>query len=760
MEKQHKRSLSLLSLSMLFLLPIFFVGVFILSLQTGQRIYRMIEKGFDRKLNAISTSVSHFIDGHVMVNDIFTSYNITGLTFDTHRKHFWGIDQKSDRLCMIHPEHGGVEHVIPGQHGLIDLDYHSPSKTLFGVKASGEIWAASSSNFKKMTYIASTDLECRGIAVDPNQERMYLIGEKLAAYNFSQEKLYIIDARSFSHCTGLAYNSTENFLYTFDNKNKRLLKLDPCQGTIQTETEIAYIKKTSLDLEFNKSLDERQFKEALYYDRIRKTGDAELRDRSWKYLNILTKQIYHQIQNRETQITQLNGIACNGLAFGPDSQTLYSAANQLIQIDPEDRAISPVGWAPNFRSHTSSSYLSYVLPMRRIKQKLDITYLYTFIRPENESIDSIAYVLDANVDDNHSMIGDRDSFPSGAGQDIYGTVQVGGLKQTQPIYWEQWGWIKTAYAPIYDSSNEVRGVMGTDINVSVINSKTRNATIRTVVIGFTAFVLSCFLVYIVCLAIIRPIQHLREKMFIVASGQYGEEAHVQGSRELRQMAEAFNQMSRSLHTFFENQSQSLQTLQERIATMRLRHRLTRAIVHRVESDCYSIQIYQDCTGQQSNLSGCIQHENHLLLWLGNQMDSPEGREMLNHQISTFCHHILSLPTLPKERLEISLPYWFKSGVTAFLWIENNSGSFWIHTKETLSCILLDSKEEWNKLIQLNNRDSILSSKEWVFGYEQNMKWLLNQPWFQVDSHQNSRQVKKQLEERPPAPPIVYLEKKP
>ncbi|MES2495910.1 MAG: histidine kinase [Pseudomonadota bacterium] len=165
----------------------------------------------------------------------------------------------------------------------------------------------------------------------------------------------------------------------------------------------------------------------------------------------------------------------------------------------------------------SAAYLHAVLPMRRIRQELDITYLYTQVLGGSQDI---IYVLDATVGDEHSTIGSEDDMPPETLAGIRRATAQGSVHLSPIEFQQQWGLLKTAAAPVRDVQGRIVATAGADVNVSLIRVATQNALFTSVVIGMISL-LGCAIVTLVTVRrISRPLDRLRQEALRIAGGDH------------------------------------------------------------------------------------------------------------------------------------------------------------------------------------------------------------------------------------------------
>jgi len=245
-----------------------------------------------------------------------------------------------------------------------------------------------------------------------------------------------------------------------------------------------------------------------------------------------------------------------GVTYDSRSGVLWAAGESLGTLDPDNGLFRETGY-PAYRNENASVYQGYVVPMRRIKEAVGLTYLYTFVLGGEER--EIIYVLDANQDDDHSRIGDIDADPPEPG-----TVRVrreGGVNLSEIEFWEQWGLIKSADAPIYRDNGDISALAGADINVSVIEEKTRSALVTVLLSGLFCVLIASVAVVRVSNSLLRPIEELKGQALKVAAGDFGQEVRIDRPAELRELADSFNDMSAALKDTIEGLNRSNQELE-------------------------------------------------------------------------------------------------------------------------------------------------------------------------------------------------------
>ena len=231
---------------------------------------------------------------------------------------------------------------------------------------------------------------------------------------------------------------------------------------------------------------------------------------------------------------------------GFDRKLIATSALTGALIDPRDhdRLIAIARTEPkDDGAERSPEYRRAVLPMRRIREALDITYLYTQILGGSEDI---IYVIDATVGDEHSRIGSEDDLPSETLDGIRRVQSRGGIHLSPIEFQAQWGLLKTAAAPVRNSHGRIDATAGADVNVSLIRVATQNALFASVVIGM-ASLLACALVTLVIVRrIARPLDRLRREALRIAGGDHDPIAPFPAPRDIAGLQSALSERSSAM----------------------------------------------------------------------------------------------------------------------------------------------------------------------------------------------------------------------
>lgn len=202
------------------------------------------------------------------------------------------------------------------------------------------------------------------------------------------------------------------------------------------------------------------------------------------------------------------------------------------------------------KSEEDSSYQRYVKPMQRILAETGLTYHYTLV-PQDEG--RIMYILDATEGEDHSPAGTIEENPEDEAARLNKVMETKEASLSDIQEFDIWGQLKIGSAPIVDSLGNAVGLIGSDVNISVINAKLNVAMLLVFGIGVASFLLALWISLRVAKKLIVPINVIKGAALQVAAGGFGVLAEVAQPKELSELANAFNGISASLKENEENE---------------------------------------------------------------------------------------------------------------------------------------------------------------------------------------------------------------
>jgi HAMP domain-containing protein len=104
----------------------------------------------------------------------------------------------------------------------------------------------------------------------------------------------------------------------------------------------------------------------------------------------------------------------------------------------------------------------------------------------------------------------------------------------------------SAYAPIVNDQGRVIALLGADLNVQEIDQKLRNALLVISLVAAGTVLLATATIFFIADRISKPVQQLNQAALEIAAGNYETDIHVEGPKEIVELANTLNTMSECL----------------------------------------------------------------------------------------------------------------------------------------------------------------------------------------------------------------------
>lgn len=188
-------------------------------------------------------------------------------------------------------------------------------------------------------------------------------------------------------------------------------------------------------------------------------------------------------------------------------------------------------------------YRRNVLPMRRIRRELELTYLYSQVLGGTQDV---IYVLDSTEGEEHSPIGAEDELTPETRAGLRKTQADGSIYVSPIEFQEQWGLLKTAAAPVRDRQGRAVATAGADVNISVIEVATQNALLVSALIGVASLLASALVTLLIMRWVARPIEALKSEALRIAAGDRAPPAETAAPKEVRRLRVSLGEMASHL----------------------------------------------------------------------------------------------------------------------------------------------------------------------------------------------------------------------
>lgn len=516
MAMESRRSLR--GLTLMVLVPCLLFSAVISGWITYRDLYRVIlNDGFEMKLDAVSSGVAAFIDGadHAELGRVRT---VTGVAADPSNPILWGIETGLDELVTVDMVSGSAVRAGPlPVEGLHALVYDVPAGQLVAnVSSSGDLvsWTPG-----RLDWVSLGTIEpgAHDLAITADASVLIAAGP-WGLHGYSR------DAEGFSltwsipdRIRAVAISPRSGRLFALAGDGT-LLVADTPGGTLEAAGEF-----TPFD-EY--------------------TDPGEL-------------------------------LQIGSLTASPLTDKLLGAASQLLALDPDELTVDVEEFRRGYRDQSGITYMRYVEPMRRIRSALDITYLYTQNLVPG---DSIQYILDSTpLGDDHSPIGTREALESDTDiQGLEGVVDRGAVYSSGIEDSEDWGLLKSAYAPINLTDGGNSGMVGTDISVSTIQDRTQIALAKVGLVTIVVLFLGGLGSILISLRLTGPLAAVQEGASRVAAGRMGHLIETPRLRDLAALTTSFNEMTQTLTSAVDELGEET----ERVESMRSRRHLIHELATR------------------------------------------------------------------------------------------------------------------------------------------------------------------------------------
>ena len=474
------------------LIPVLLVMTILIGYTSYRGLRKTIISGFDKKLRAVSSVTASFVDGD-QHHRLTSLRQVRGLAFDPVTETLYGSHFAGRELLALNVRSGRCRlTAVEGLGAIENITYDGDLRILWAVES--DQWRLIQIDPLKGQALAIGEIgePCYALAYDAQHKTLYGYGERLLTFDRRNGEKRVVGRVGPNTIRGMTYLGRQEVMLGVDVHTNRLMHIDPASGEIQ-------LSRFIIDGSDGK------------------TARRESRDH-YRF-------------------------AVFGLTYNPIRDECYgSTPVGLITIGPSTGVAGSLSHPLTDNEALQIIYQHYVDPMIKIREGCNLTFLFTGILEPRER--HLSYVIDSTQDESHSFVGFVDPSPSERGiEDVWfkGDVFLSGIR-----HWEEWGLLKSAYAPIVDSRGTVTGIAGADVNISIITQKTSKALFIVFFIGFLFLVFGGVVSVFISRRLILPMQTLAHGLLKGAAGSFGHQVEIKNPRELRFLAERFNDTSKSL----------------------------------------------------------------------------------------------------------------------------------------------------------------------------------------------------------------------
>ncbi len=471
------------------------LGVLIVvnAVEIHSTLSEQVMRGFDRKLLAISTTTASFFDSADHAS-IIETLPIAALAPSATETLFWASDPKKNLLWKIDPANGSAtatSTLLPAGFDLVAAG-PDPANLLVASSQTGELRLLSLADGKSTPFVARLTPPLSALASDPTRAVLYAVGTHLDRLDLRTGQATRAAKLEKSYLS-LAFDHRDQRLWAVDANGTELVNLNPADGAELSRVLLAPKKPDP--------------------------APADWKPKPTRFVAVA-------LEPKSSRLLGAEGSVLGG-------------SRGLLWIDPKTGEVSGDGLRPNFNRELRPMNLSYAWPLRRISNRTNLTFLYTQIYAGEAHVDKIVYGADGTIGAEHSPPLSEDVVPPTEIPGIKEVMERGTPHLTQVKAWNQWGLLKSAWAPIFGPDGHPVAMAGADINITTIRDVTRRALVITFSFGAILLVLAGLVSLAIARQLTRPIAAVKAAALRTAAGDYSQTIKVASPRELTSLAVDF-----------------------------------------------------------------------------------------------------------------------------------------------------------------------------------------------------------------------------
>ncbi len=260
----------------------------------------------------------------------------------------------------------------------------------------------------------------------------------------------------------------------------------------------------------------------------------------------------------------LSGIVTSYVSFQTSQDVITSSlGDQALSIS--ENAVKVIDLDQYEIISLESGETDYYFELREslndIRETNGLVYLYTMSRQEKEGEFEYYYMVDGMPQDadDASAIGDVEDgvedYPLLVKAFETGESQVGEL-----TYSEDYGALVSAYIPIKSDSGELIGILGADLDASMVYSSLQASKIKLIWMTVGIVLLSILLIFIATMSLVNPLKHLAKKVELIGKGDLTVTIESNRKDEIGSLTDSFNHMLQELKRMISVINQSSVTM--------------------------------------------------------------------------------------------------------------------------------------------------------------------------------------------------------
>lgn len=190
--------------------------------------------------------------------------------------------------------------------------------------------------------------------------------------------------------------------------------------------------------------------------------------------------------------------------------------------------------------------------LNEIRETTGLTYLYTMSREQVNGTYQYYYMVDGMPvgSEDESLLGDVEeeiaTFPA-----IVKTFETESM-QVDMTFSKNWGGTVSAYVPIKNSTGDVIGIMGADLDATEVYQQLDENKQTLMMITVLILVISSIIIFFFTYYLLKPLKDLTRQVKHVGAGNLTAKVEIKRSDEIGNLSVAINQMRENLRDMISN----------------------------------------------------------------------------------------------------------------------------------------------------------------------------------------------------------------
>ena len=187
-----------------------------------------------------------------------------------------------------------------------------------------------------------------------------------------------------------------------------------------------------------------------------------------------------------------------------------------------------------------------------VKQNMGLTYFYVVV-PEEEVM---VYIWDVGEPGEEGVcdLGDSDAYYGGGQELMHAAFSVDAERNILVTNNEEYGYLASAYVPIFNSAGQPVALASVDISMDMIDAEIQSFVLLALLaICFVALLAICACYFYIRRTLVRPLKKLHQAALGLVDSQMGQlrefSVDVHTGDEVEDLADAFRSMTRELDEY-------------------------------------------------------------------------------------------------------------------------------------------------------------------------------------------------------------------